>query len=143
MQSATNSKDASAATAVRKTAPTIDAETDDRHSLVLLLSLLFFLVLSAFVRDDWISEVVLALAAYAILVVAILKISGTNPAVASASRDGFLPRRDDHLYPSHHAHSTNCKLADVVYLFWLCLLSTLNIGWQRKCQDLSWVHREK
>ena len=75
MQSATNSQDASAATAVRKTAPTIDAETDDRHSLVLLLSLLFFLVLSAFVRDDWISEVVLALAVYAILVIAILKIS--------------------------------------------------------------------
>jgi hypothetical protein len=75
MQSAANSQDASAATAVRKTAPTIDAETDDRRSLVLLLSLLFFLVLSAFVRDDWISEVVLALAVYAILVIAIVKIS--------------------------------------------------------------------
>jgi hypothetical protein len=49
----------------------IDAETDDRHSLVLLLSLLFFPVLSAFLRDDWISEVVLALAVYAILVIAI------------------------------------------------------------------------
>jgi voltage-gated potassium channel len=75
MRSATTSQDASAATAVRKTAPTIDAETDDRNSLVLLLSLLFFLMLSAFVRDDWISEVVLALAAYATLVIAILKIS--------------------------------------------------------------------
>jgi hypothetical protein len=50
-------------------------ETQDRHSLVLLVSLLFFLVLSAFVRDDWISEVVLVLSMYAILIVAILKVS--------------------------------------------------------------------
>jgi hypothetical protein len=47
----------------------------DRHSLVLLVSLLFFLVLSAFVRDDWISEVIVVLSMYAILVIAILKIS--------------------------------------------------------------------
>ena len=70
-----NSQDASAATAARTPVQTIDAETADPHSLVLLLSLLFFLVLSAFVRDDWISEVVLALAVYAVLVIAILKIS--------------------------------------------------------------------
>jgi voltage-gated potassium channel len=50
-------------------------ETHDRHSLVLLVSLLFFLVLSAFVRDDWISEVVLVLSMYSILIIAILKIS--------------------------------------------------------------------
>jgi hypothetical protein len=66
--------------------PTLDAsaqggpggmkdEREDRHSLVLLISLLFFLVLSAFVRDDWISEVVLVLSTYAILIVAILRIS--------------------------------------------------------------------
>lgn len=51
------------------------AETEDRRSLVLLVSLLFFLVLSAFVRDDWISEVVLGLSMYAILIVTILKTS--------------------------------------------------------------------
>jgi len=50
-------------------------EREDRQSLVLLLSLLFFLVLSAFVRDDWISEVVLVLSMYAVLIVAILKVS--------------------------------------------------------------------
>lgn len=50
-------------------------EAEDRHSLVLLVSLLFFLVLSAFVRDDRISEVVLALSTYAVLTVAILKTS--------------------------------------------------------------------
>jgi len=53
----------------------IVTETHDRHSLVLLISLLFFLVLSAFVRDDWISEVGVALAMFTILVLAILKIS--------------------------------------------------------------------
>jgi hypothetical protein len=51
------------------------AETHDHHSLILLISLLFFLVLSAFVRDDWTSEVVVALAMFAILVLAILKVS--------------------------------------------------------------------
>jgi Ion channel len=49
--------------------------TEDRHSLVLLVSLLFFLALSAFVRDTWISEVVLVLSTYAILIVTILKTS--------------------------------------------------------------------
>lgn len=52
-----------------------NAETHDRHSLVLLISLLFFLVLSAFVRDDWISEVAVALAMFAVLVIATLKMS--------------------------------------------------------------------
>jgi hypothetical protein len=59
------------------------------HSLVLLL--LFF-------RDDWISEVVLARAVYAFLVIVILKIFWNDPAAASASPDGLLPRSDDHLY---------------------------------------------
>jgi hypothetical protein len=53
----------------------VKTETHDRHSLVLLVSLLFFLVLSAFVRDDWISEVVLVLSMYSTLIIAILKIS--------------------------------------------------------------------
>jgi voltage-gated potassium channel len=48
---------------------------EDCHSLVLLVSLLFFLVLSAFVRDDWVSEVFVALSMYAVLIIAILKIS--------------------------------------------------------------------
>jgi len=51
------------------------AEKHNQHSLVLLIALLFFLVLSAFVRDDWISQVVVALAMFAVLVVATLKIS--------------------------------------------------------------------
>jgi len=53
----------------------MNAEPQNRHSLVLLISLLFFLVLSAFVRDDRISEVVVALATFTILVIAILKTS--------------------------------------------------------------------
>ena len=53
----------------------MNAETRDRHSLVLLVALLFFLVLSAFVREDWISEIVLALAMFAVLVIAVLEIS--------------------------------------------------------------------
>jgi Ca2+/Na+ antiporter len=59
----------------------MNAETHDRHSLVLLIALLFFLVLSAFVRDDWISEVVLVLSMYTVLIIAILKTSnkGTLP----------------------------------------------------------------
>jgi len=52
----------------------MNTETYDRHYLVLLVSLLFFLVLSAFLPDDWISEVVLALSMYSILIIAILKI---------------------------------------------------------------------
>lgn len=51
------------------------AETHDRHSLALLITLLSFLLLSAFVRDDWISEVVVALATFAVLVMATLKMS--------------------------------------------------------------------
>lgn len=68
---------------------TMQAETPDRSSLVLLGSLLFFMVLSAFVREGWISDFVLAVSVYAILVVAILKISETRampwPALLLAS----------------------------------------------------------
>jgi len=53
----------------------LNAETHDRQSLVLLIALLFFLVLTAFVRDDWISEVAVALAMFAVLVFATLKMS--------------------------------------------------------------------
>jgi voltage-gated potassium channel Kch len=52
----------------------MNAEAHDRRSLLLLI-LLFVLALSAFVPGGWISEVVLALATYAVLVVGILKIS--------------------------------------------------------------------
>lgn len=55
--------------------PVMKTGAEDRHSLVLLVSLLFFLVLSAFVRDDWVSEVFVALSMYAVLIIAILKIS--------------------------------------------------------------------
>jgi hypothetical protein len=50
-------------------------EAHDRHSLTLLVSLLFFLVLSAFLEENWISEVVVFLSMYATLIVAILKLS--------------------------------------------------------------------
>ena len=50
-------------------------ESEDRRSLVLLVSLLSFLVLSAFVQDDWISELFLLVSMYAILIIAILKVS--------------------------------------------------------------------
>ncbi len=67
----------------------MNPKTEDRHSLVLLISLLFFLVLSAFVRDDWISEVVLVLSTYTVLIVAILKASNKRtlpwPALLLAS----------------------------------------------------------
>ena len=53
----------------------MNAETRHRHSLGLLIALLFFLVLSAFVRDDWISEIILALSMFTVLVIAILEIS--------------------------------------------------------------------
>jgi hypothetical protein len=53
----------------------MSAETHDRHSLVLLMALLFFLVLSSFVRDDRISEVAVALAMFAVLVIATLRMS--------------------------------------------------------------------
>jgi Ion channel len=67
----------------------MNPKTEDRHSLVLLISLLFFLVLSAFVRDDWISEVVLVVSMYTVLIVAILKASNKRtlpwPALLLAS----------------------------------------------------------
>jgi hypothetical protein len=51
-------------------------ETRDRHSVGLLVALLFFLMLSAFLGDDRISEAILVLSMYAILIVAVLKASG-------------------------------------------------------------------
>jgi voltage-gated potassium channel len=50
-------------------------EAHDRYSLTLLVSLLFFLVLGAFLQNNWISQVVMFLSMYAILIVAILKLS--------------------------------------------------------------------
>jgi len=50
-------------------------ESHDRYSLTLLVSLLFFLVLGAFLQDNWISQVVMFLSMYATLIVAILKLS--------------------------------------------------------------------
>jgi hypothetical protein len=50
-------------------------EAHDRHSLTLLVSLLFFLVLSAFLEENWISQVFMFLSMYATLIVAILKLS--------------------------------------------------------------------
>lgn len=50
-------------------------ETQDRHSLLLLISLLFFLVLSAFLGDDRTSDVVLFVSMYSILVIVILKVT--------------------------------------------------------------------
>jgi hypothetical protein len=50
-------------------------EAHDRHSLTLLVSLLFFLVLSAFLQENWISEVFVFLSMYTTLIVAILKLS--------------------------------------------------------------------
>jgi hypothetical protein len=51
-------------------------ETRDRHSVGLLVALLFFLMLSAFLGDDRISEAILVLSMYAILIVVVLKASG-------------------------------------------------------------------
>jgi hypothetical protein len=50
-------------------------EAHDRHSLALLVSLLFFLVLSAFLEENRISQVFMFLSMYATLIVAILKLS--------------------------------------------------------------------
>jgi Ion channel len=51
-------------------------ETRDRLSVGLLVALLFFLLLSAFLGDDRISETVLVLSMYAVLIVVVLKASG-------------------------------------------------------------------
>jgi hypothetical protein len=50
----------------------VNTSTQDRRSLFLLVSLLFFLVLSAFVTKDRAGEITLMLAMYVILVAAIL-----------------------------------------------------------------------
>lgn len=50
-------------------------EAHDRHSLTLLISLLFFLVLGTFLEENWISQVFMFLSMYATLIVAILKLS--------------------------------------------------------------------
>lgn len=96
----------------------INAQTHDRHSLALLVSLLFFLVLSAFVRDDWISEVVLALAIYAILVVAILKIYVTRilpwPALLLTA-SSFLVTLTCVFQPTHTLRTANWLLLSVFF----------------------------
>jgi voltage-gated potassium channel len=94
------------------------AETEDRHSLVLLVSLLFFLVLSAFVRDDWISEVVLVLSMYAILIVTILKTSEKGrmpwPALLLAS-SSLLATLVCVFYPIHTLRITSWLLLSVFF----------------------------
>jgi ion channel len=50
-------------------------EAQDRHSFALLVSLLLLLVLSAFLQENWISEVFVFLAMYTTLIVAFLKLS--------------------------------------------------------------------
>lgn len=50
-------------------------EAHDRHSLTLLISLLFFLVLGTFLEENRISQVFMFLSMYATLIVAILKLS--------------------------------------------------------------------
>ena len=50
-------------------------EAQDRHSLTLLISLLFFLVLGTFLEENRISQVFMFLSMYATLVIAILKLS--------------------------------------------------------------------
>lgn len=50
-------------------------EAQDRHSLTLLISLLFFLVLGTFLEENRISQVFMFLSMYATLIIAILKLS--------------------------------------------------------------------
>jgi hypothetical protein len=50
-------------------------ESQDRYSLALLVSILFFLVLGTFLEENWISQVFMFLSMYATLIVAILKLS--------------------------------------------------------------------
>jgi hypothetical protein len=50
-------------------------EAHDRYSLTLLVSLLFFLVLGAFLEENRVSQVVMFFSMYATLIVAILKLS--------------------------------------------------------------------
>src|SRR5208337_5313461 len=96
----------------------MNSETHDRHSLVLLISLLFFLVLSAFVRDDWISEVVLVLAMYAILIVAILKICATRilpwPALLLTA-SSFLVTLTCVFQPTHTLRTANWMLLSIFF----------------------------
>jgi hypothetical protein len=142
MQSAANSQDASAATAVRKTAPTIDAETDDRRSLVLLLSLLFFLVLSAFVRDDWISEVVLALAVYAILVIAIVKISVERALpwpVLLLTASSLVVTIISIFCPMHTLQIANWLMLSI--FFWLCLPRFFPVSGKGRSDQQSQIRR--
>jgi Ion channel len=50
-------------------------EAQDRHSLALLVSILFFLVLGTFLEENWISQVFMYLSMYATLIIAILNLS--------------------------------------------------------------------
>lgn len=94
--------------------------TQDHHSLVLLLSLLFFVVLSAFLRDDLISEVVLVLSMYAILIIAILKVSEKRampwPALLLAS-SSLLVNLVCVFHPVHPLRIANWLLLSVFFAY--------------------------
>jgi len=54
-----------------------DMATQDRHSLFLLVSLLVFLLLSAFIKErELVSEVILLLSVYVTFIAAALELSG-------------------------------------------------------------------
>ncbi|HMD42430.1 MAG TPA: ion channel [Candidatus Acidoferrum sp.] len=93
-------------------------KTQDHHSLVLLLSLLFFVVLSAFLRDDLISEVVLVLSMYAILIIAILKASEKRampwPALLLAS-SSLLVTLVCVFHPAHRLRIANWLLLSAFF----------------------------
>ena len=95
-----------------------NSETHDRHSLVLLISLLFFLVLSAFVRDDWISEFVLVLALYTVLVFAMLRIYATRILPSPAlllTISSFLVALTCVFQPTHTLRTANWLLLSIFF----------------------------
>ena len=56
----------------------MNTETEDRHSLYLLVSLLLFLVLAAFLQGHQIGELILIVSIFAILLAATLELSATK-----------------------------------------------------------------